>query len=206
MEDAIKGGESAKMNPISLGDLTDQTKAGNQVGVGSMVEAKVALEWIDALIPALAVVLFHRFGYVIKKGDMQLSAKEKDTLAPLLQKCLDQLLINFNSPWVALGITATVIYGSKVMEHGGKAKIDKEKAEKDRVEKTESGKTKTSTGQPAMKAMVSVDTPIVDLNASGTLRNWDETDLAKVLKKRKRGRADAEQWLNDNWIKKGGTI
>jgi len=162
-----------------------------------MVDAKLVVELVDSLIPSLMVVLFARFKVQIEKSGMKLTAKEKDTLAPLVQNCLDALMINFNSPWVALAVTAGIMYGSKVIEHGGKAAIEKKNEEKKSAVRKEEKKEQTSDGKPAMKSVV---------EAVGELRPYDKDDIMKVLRKRKRGYDDAKEWLEKNWVKNGGVI
>ena len=118
------------------------------------------------------------------------------------------MLINFNSPYVAFAITAVIIYTGKIVEHGSKAKIDKTKEDKEKEVKKEREKTTTSDGKPASKSFMNVvkDTVIPNAGSTGTLRAWDETDLEKVKKKRKRGPDDAKKWIEDNWEKVGGVI
>lgn len=236
--DVLRAKEGAKINIISPGVLptgapgSGAPNNGNQVGLGSLFEGKMTIEIIDSLLPALLVLAFHRGGMVVKKTDMQLTAKEKDTLTPVLQKCLDSILLNFDSPWTALAVTAGAIYGAKLIEYGGKAYTDKEttKAAVKAAQGAKAGTTSqplpkhpdTQTGpkQPAANLRVvprddnppgwpsaaeSPDGPNNIVSDSG-LPPWGEIELAKVKQRRKKGTEDAVQWLNENWDKKGGVI
>lgn len=206
---------------------------GNQVGLGALFEAKMAIAAVDALLPALIVVAFHKGGMVVKKGDMQLSAKEQDTLAPVLQKCLDSILLNFDSPWTALAVTGIAIYGSKILEHGGKAYTDKV-ASKTASKSTTGAKSEGSGPTPPRHPetrdgkgkftapMTVVSDPLPDgwpsndptspdgpdrmANHPSTLQPWGPTELAMVKQRRKKGNDDAIDWLNENWVKRGGVI
>lgn len=202
-EEALKGGEGAKIDPVSLGRITDAANGGSTVSLGSIVEARLCLEIIDSLIPAALVLIFHAAKITLNKSVFQLTAKEKDTLSPVLQKCLESINLNFDSPWIALSVTAGAIYLSKIVEHGGKAKIDQTNEAKKNAAATEQKKADDMQAT-AKTEKTKRETPIV--NMGGTLREWDEEDVKKVKLKRKRGDADARQWLTDNWVKKGGVI
>jgi hypothetical protein len=113
-----------------------QPVQGSQVSVGSMIEGRFAVEIIDAMLPAALVVVMYRFNVKLRKTELQLSEKEKSILAPLWQRCLDSILINFSNPWTALTVTSLMIYGSKAGEKFGIDYIDKmnEAKEKDALQ------------------------------------------------------------------------
>lgn len=206
---------------------------GNQVGLGALFEGKMALEIIDSLLPALLVLAFYKGGMVVKKTDMQLTAKEKDTLAPVLQKCLDSVLLNFDSPWTVLAVTAGAIYGAKLIEHGGKAYTEKASAKAaskpatgaksegsgtppPRHPETRDGKGKFTAPMSVVPDVVvdgwpnadptSPDGPDRTAHHNPTLQPWGQTELAKVKNRRKKGHDDAIEWLNLNWEARGGVI
>lgn len=138
--DAIKATDQSKfttLTPLTGGGNTLGSQPGNNaVPVGNLVDGALATELLDALLPALLVVALKALKLEIKKTDLQLTAKEKSTLAPLVKACLDSLFLNFNSPWVALGFSATIIYGAKITEHGVIKALDK-KAERMADKKTD---------------------------------------------------------------------
>lgn len=200
--DALKGGDAAKVNIVSLSDLNGNSGpsggAGNAVGLGSMVEGKLVLEAVDAMVPALLVLACRALlSVVIKKSDMQLTAKEKDILAPLVQKCMDSIMLNFNSPWTALAVTAGCIYGAKLTEHAGGAVMDKKsKAE---PEKKVTLKEKEAEIKEAMTANPPPPPPVPE-----GLKPFTDEDVKKLAFKKKVSELKARAWLDLNWVKKGG--
>lgn len=113
------GGPSTGPQPIT--DITGKTK----VKIGSLFEGKFAVDMMDALLPALLVVLFKKMDIQVRKTELQLTESEKRTLAPVVQDCLNTLDLDFSNPWVALAFTAGIIYGSKVIEKAGVGWLDK---------------------------------------------------------------------------------
>lgn len=194
-EQALKGGDGAKIAGISLSDVSKTANnggvspMGTQASLGGFVEGKLALDVIDAVLPAIVVILFAYAKITVKKSDFQLTAKEKDTLTPLVQKCMDSLMINFNSPWTALAVTAIGIYGAKIGEHGFKAVIEKKAVDKAAKDQQKDKPVGEGTGNP--------DTG---------LKPWGEEEVRKVLAKRRKGVEEAKQWLTDNWVKMGGVL
>lgn len=123
-EQAINSTSNATIPTLSPLD-GKTTQVSNSVAVGELINGKFLTDIMDALLPALLVVLAYAIGMQIKKSELQLTEKEKNTLAPLVQKCVDTLMINFNNPWTALGVSMLVLYGAKFAEKGGVAWVDK---------------------------------------------------------------------------------
>lgn len=219
--DILKSGEQAKMQGFTMGDYAKSgggsggagqgSGAGSQTNAGAFISGKIALTAIDAVIPALIVFAFSRAGIVVRKSDMQLTPRETDNLTPIVQKCLDSLMINFDNPWVALAVMSIAIYGSKALEHGQKGAAEKrrttETAKKEQAEKptNKDKSSKTHTKPPVPPPESPADFTGKDANGNN-LHPWGPEDLAAVRNKRKRGEADAIEWLNNNWEKKGGKI
>jgi len=171
------------------------------------VEAKLVIEVTDTLVPTMLVLVFHAAKIQLNKSVFQLSAKEKDTLAPILQKCLESVNINFNSPWVALGVTAGAFYFAKSIEAIGKAKIDQRTEEQKRKSAVKSAEESATAEKVRKKKEAEKNAPVVNAEVvTAVLREWDEDDVKKVIDKRRKGRPDAVNWLNNNWVKKGGVI
>jgi hypothetical protein len=130
MQEALSGSNHTTISDIS-GQSANSAPGGPvqtpgaSVSLGGMVQGEWVVNIIDALLPAAIVAAFYAMGVKIRKTEMQLTAGEKNTLAPLVQKCMDSMLINFTNPWNALGITMLAIYGGKIMEKGLVAWIDK---------------------------------------------------------------------------------
>lgn len=124
--DAVSGADMPTISmPPESGQLTPGN-AGSGVAVGSLIDGKTATELMDSVLPAVLVFALYKAGLQLKKTELQLTEREKNTLAPLMQKCMDALMLNFDSPFVALGVSMTVIYGGKIMEKGGVAWLDKQ--------------------------------------------------------------------------------
>src|SRR5581483_25825 len=132
-QDALSGLKHTEIASTSLSGAHGQPATtpltgaapGASVNLGGIVAGEWAVNIIDAMFPAALVALMYSFGIKMRKTEMQLTAGEKNTLAPIMQKCLDSILVNFNNPWNALAITMGAIYGGKVMEKGLVGWIDK---------------------------------------------------------------------------------
>lgn len=106
--------------------------AGNaSVSLGGMVQGEWAVNLMDAILPAAMVAAFYYFGVKLRKSELQLTQSEKNTIAPVMQKCLDTVLLNFNNPWNALIVTVGTIYAGKAAEKGIVAYIDKSQEKKE---------------------------------------------------------------------------
>jgi hypothetical protein len=138
---AVEGSKISTLSPMQTDPLAG-SPMGSSVPVGGLIDGKLAVELMDALLPSLLVALMAAIGAQMKKTDLQLTAREKSTLEPLMQKCMDQLMINFQNPFAALGVSMLVIYGAKVTEHGVIQIIDK-KAAKAAADREQKQKTET---------------------------------------------------------------
>lgn len=194
--DALRAGEGAKVNTMSVSDFTPNGggsgSGGSRVSLGGMVESKLVIELIDALIPALLVVLFRYAKMVVRKTDVQLTARERETLAPVVQACMDQLMLNFNSPWVALLVTGGAIYSAKVIEVYGTAQATAKAAPK------EPGKPAQTTDKPA--------DPAPPKPAQPAVKPWTEEDVKRLMVKRQKSREKTLEYLQRNWEKRGGNL
>lgn len=134
MDEALKSADHAKIQPLttSVNNIPGgvPTGANNAAALGSMLEAKLAIELIDSVLPGILVAALHALEIRLVKKDLQLTEKEKNIIAPIFQKCLDTIYLNFSSPWTMLAVTVGVIYGGKVTEKGLVAYIDRQKEEK----------------------------------------------------------------------------
>lgn len=112
---------------------------------------------------------------------------------------MDSIMINFDNPWIGLAVVASAIYGSKVIEHAGKSIMDK---------RFENKKNKKAASENKVSRDTTSKSPneVQEAVVVGPLREWDEEDVRRVVKKRRRGIPDAREWLTKNWVKKGGVI
>lgn len=114
-QDAIGASGNSKINTISGfgAPVQGAVQTGQSVSVGGLVDGKLAVEIMDSTLPALFVFLTYKIGVKLRKTELQLTEKEKSVLAPIVTKCLETLMINFNNPWAALGVTLIAFYGAK---------------------------------------------------------------------------------------------
>lgn len=103
---------------------------GSSVSLGGMVQGEWAVAMIDSVLPALLVAAMYAGGIKLRKSELQMTEKERSTVAPIMQKCLDSILLNFDNPWSALAMTMGFIYGGKLMEKGLVGWIDKAQEKK----------------------------------------------------------------------------
>lgn len=230
-EDALKGADHTKSTVFSVSDMTKGSGAqsgtgvpigsGTSVSVGQLIQGKVAIDMMDAVIPSLFVLVFYRFGIDTKKTSYQLTQGEKNTLVPMVEACLQTINLNFESPWTTLSLTLLFIYGGKAIEVGGVAAIEKKlsasrpasttplkgaggvKLDKE-ARFTNDGKT-TFEAPPAPKFEANLQP---GANGSDPLGPpiWTDADVDVVVKKRKGTRADAIEWLNNNWALERGLV
>ena len=225
VEDALKGAQHTKSNVFSVSDMAKGPNgptpgiAGSSVTAGQLVSGKIAVDMMDAIFPAILVVIFARIGVAIKKTSLQLTQGEKNTLEPIMSSCLNTINMDFSSPWQALAVTMLFIYGGKALEVGGVGWLDKKAAKATPADPAKHEKavvvpmTKSKTKPVAGSGVsgVKINTPadnsnnLTDFHPDGPT-TWSEADVAAVEKKRKRGRAEAITWLEKNWLKQGGKI
>jgi hypothetical protein len=230
-EDALSGAAHTKMTSFSVSDLATGKGGpavpgtpGQSVALGGLVQGKIAVDLMDSLIPALLVLLFKKLEIDVKKTDFSLTAAEKNTLAPIVEACLNSINLDFSSPWTTLLISLTVIYGGKALEKGGVQFLEKKAAESKPADPLKHEKRKpdailkkmfpggpSGAGQPVVSTPPDstnkdsfVDPALADEFGRGAgPMTWTEGDVTIVEKRRKKGRAEAIQWLEENWAKAG---
>ena len=221
IDDAIKGGEHAKMTGFSVTDVTNKPgqpgAPGSSVALGGLVQGKVMVELIDALIPAVIVLLFRKMKIDAKKTQMQLTQGEKNTLAPIVEACLNSINLDFSNPWTTLSISMLIIYGGKALEVGGTQWLDKKADEKKEDKKpapvvpirnplTSPGAGKAQAPQPNPPKAATDTGPFTDIKVSqpsGNAIAWTDEDYRKVRRWGRYNHEKAIAWLERNWIKNG---
>lgn len=185
---AVEGTKISTLSPMGGNDPLLGQPMGNSVPIGGLIDGGLAVELMDALLPSLLVAIMAAIGAQMKKTDLQLTAREKSTLTPLMQKCMDQLMVNFQSPFAALGVSMLIIYGAKVTEHGVIQMIDKkaEKANREReqkittipIPKTE-GPKQNEILKPANVVAMAINKPLPAVNST-----YEPTDEHIYMAKR----------------------
>lgn len=221
--EALAGAAHTKMTSFSVSDLANKPGGptipgtpGQSVALGGLVQGKIAVDLMDALIPALLVLLFKKLEIDVKKTDFGLTAGEKNTLSPIVEACLNSINLDFSSPWTTLLISLVVIYGGKALEKGGVQFLEKKAAESKPADPLKHEKKKGPAivaemfpGSPASKppepTRTADSTNMDDFGATPGPATWTEADVTVIEKRRKKGRAEAIQWLELNWAKSPGT-
>jgi hypothetical protein len=87
------------------------------VKASEIVSGELGVDILDKIFQVILVVGSRQLlGKEVPKKQFALNASEKNILAPILEKCMNQLNINFDNPFVALAVSAGFIYGSKMIE------------------------------------------------------------------------------------------
>jgi hypothetical protein len=219
MDDALSGAAHTKMTQFSVSDIANKPGGpaipgtpGQSVSLGGLVQAKIAVDLMDSLVPAVLVLLFAKLEVTVKKTDFQLTAGEKNTLAPIVEACLNSINLDFSSPWTTLLISLVVIYGGKAIEKGGVQLLEKKAAESKPADPNKHDKRKAETivkemfpGGPTAAGPEPTrpadSTNLDDFGSTPGPSTWTENDVTIVEKRRKKGRAEAIQWLETNWAK-----
>lgn len=102
--------------PNSLNGPEQVPNTPQGIKLGSTVSGKFVVDMTDIILPALMVWLVSMVGFGIDKKQLALSAKEKETLTPLVQAYLDSINVNFNNPLNNLLFGVAMVYGGKIIE------------------------------------------------------------------------------------------
>ena len=126
---------------------TSESHKGN-VKLGKVISGKNAVAMINIFIPSFVVFAFRRFGYTTTKPQWKLNKEEQETLNPVVQDCLDYIVINFDNPFYALAFVASMVYGAKAMD----AIPDLKKLKDEALNDTEAEENRTSKNDTAGQA------------------------------------------------------
>jgi len=94
----------------------DEETPSGKIKLGKVISGKNAVAMINIFIPSFVVFAFRRAGYSTSKPEWKLNKEEQETMTPVVQQCLDYIIINFDNPFYALAFVAVMIYGSKAMD------------------------------------------------------------------------------------------
>lgn len=170
---------------------------GASVSLGGMMQGEWAVNIMDALLPAAMVAGFYAMGLKLRKSELQLTEKEKQTIAPIMQKCLDSVLLNFNNPWNALAITVIAIYGGKLMEKGLVGWLDKKTEKKESEALAEKIAAAEKAANPATHDHANQS--MHDLQTGNAviegMQPFTESDIKGRMKAAKCNRQKAIEWL-----------
>jgi hypothetical protein len=117
--DPIKKENSFSFNdePPAEGPTTNDQRQTNNINASELVSGELAAELLDKIGAVIAVYGARYFLEIeVNKSAFKLNASEKNTLAPILEKCMQGLNISLENPYYALLISLSFIYGSKALE------------------------------------------------------------------------------------------
>lgn len=83
LDEAIKTADHTKISPLVFDNNGVQQPiqtANNNAALGSMLESKLAIELIDAVLPGILVAALYSIQIKLTKKDLQLTEKEKTTI------------------------------------------------------------------------------------------------------------------------------
>jgi len=89
---------------------------GKKVSLNNVVSSDVAFSLIDNLLPLGVVFLLQHFDREATKKQLQATKSEADQIKGILDLCLKQMNVNFDNPFIALGVVLSGVYGSKALE------------------------------------------------------------------------------------------
>lgn len=115
-------------------ESSESSKVSKGTRLGKILPAKVALTMIDKLLPSTIVLLLHYFNLKLEKKKLQLTKDEINEIAPAVQDCLNDIQLNFDNPWIALGFILSITYGSKIID--AIPEIEKATPKKDKPKNT----------------------------------------------------------------------
>jgi hypothetical protein len=135
------------INPINAVDSDTVTLKGSE-----LISEELALDLIDSIMCSVSVVVADKvFNKKINKSAMQLTAREKSTIEPVLKKVLDKLNIDFSNPYMALAVTFGAVYGAKGFQVISQAE---EKPESAKEGKKDTPQHFDENGKPLSKYMM----------------------------------------------------
>jgi hypothetical protein len=109
----------AKENNIfdNLNDTQPPPPGATNLNANEIISGELAAELLSKIMPVLLSLGIDRFmGIKAPKKSFEMNAAEKNTIAPIIDNCLAKMNISFENPFIALGLSLSFIYGSKIIE------------------------------------------------------------------------------------------
>jgi hypothetical protein len=115
--------EAGPLNPIAG---SGEGANNSNVNVKEIISGELATDLINRILPVILALNARKFMDLdVNKKQFELTAGEKSTIAPIMDKCLAQLNINFENPFIALGMSFAFIYGSKFIDVANNPEVQK---------------------------------------------------------------------------------
>lgn len=87
------------------------------LNASEIVSGELATELLNRILPVLLSMGVEKFlGVKAPKKHFELTAAEKNTISPILDQCLAKMNISFENPFIALGLSLSFVYGSKIID------------------------------------------------------------------------------------------
>ena len=86
------------------------------IPVNSVISAEIAFNLVDKILPIGIVYILGLLDVKAQSKELQANAADKKIIVPVLDNAMKELKLNFDNPFVALGVVLVGCYGSKAME------------------------------------------------------------------------------------------
>ena len=86
------------------------------IPVNSVISAEIAFNLVDKILPIGIVYILGLLDVKAQSKELQANAADKKIIVPVLDNAMEELKLNFDNPFVALGVVLVGCYGSKAME------------------------------------------------------------------------------------------
>jgi len=87
-----------------------------QIQMDKILSGEIAFTLVDKFLPMALVYVLKTQGIKAKSTELQASAKERPIVVQVIDRALAEVNINFDNPFVALGVVLFSVYGSKGLE------------------------------------------------------------------------------------------
>ena len=114
------------------------------VNVGNFLNEDLGTDIYEAIIIGITSIALNMADIETKKNEFNFSAKEKNTLKPLVKACIENINIQFTNPFEALFWSTAMIVGSKIFVEKGDEILNKFKSKPKTTEKKKEVKKELS--------------------------------------------------------------
>lgn len=89
---------------------------GQKVAANNIISSDIAFSLVDNVLPLALIYILSMVDRKARKSELQASKAESETIKVVLDNCLKNMNVNFDNPFIALGVVLTGVYGSKAVE------------------------------------------------------------------------------------------
>lgn len=87
-----------------------------KISVNNLLSAELCFGLIDKFLPLALVYGLEQLRVKSTASEFRATEKEKRTIVPVLDRAMAEVNLNFDNPFVALGVVLFAVYGSKGLE------------------------------------------------------------------------------------------